>query len=304
MFCALFAATPRGAPPAAAAAAAAAPAAAMPAAAAPAPATAAPPAAAAAALAADDGRAALCSSQDSAKKVYNFLISTRQRAIDVSMVTTEQDSSADSAVELLEDEQPDSKELLGSARPSKRSSTSKHSKDVGVEGELVDSDSPQKDSPARNFRKPSEDNPFLKKFPPNSGAGMKFGAAVTVATIVIQGPYPKEDKRDSRDHYRFVKSGMLNVCSPSSQRMFDEMADKSENHMYAFCLQRVESARVTIQRSVGQLQKFINTHFGSPAGIAPNWTGRHHAYTFVLKLSTEIVFCGSFLRSPTRPINP
>jgi hypothetical protein len=203
------------------------------------------------------------------------------------MVTTEQDSSADSAVELLEDEQPDSKELLGSARPSKRSRTSKHSKDVGVEGELVDSDSPQKDSPARNFRKPSEDNPFLKKFPPNSGAGMKFGAAVTVATIVIQGPYPKEDKRDSRDHVRFVKSGMLNVFSPASMRMFDDMGDKGENDMFA-----------------SQLQKFINTHFGSPAGIPPNWTGRHHAYTFVLKLSPEIVFCGSFLRSPTRPINP
>ena len=170
MFCALFAATPR-APPAAAAAAAAAPAEAMlPAAAAAAPATAAPPAAAAAALAADDGRAALCSSQDSAKKVYNFLISTRQRAIDISMVTTEQDSSADSAVEQLEDEQPHSTELLGSARPSKRSRTNKRSKDVGDEGELVDSNSPQKDSPARNFRKPSEDNPFLKKFPPNSGA--------------------------------------------------------------------------------------------------------------------------------------
>jgi hypothetical protein len=220
------------------------------------------------------------------------------------MVTTEQDSSADSAVEQLEDEQPHSTELLGSARPSKRSRTNKRSKDVGDEGELVDSDSPQKDSPARNFRKPSEDNPFPKKFPPNSGSGMKFGAAVTVATIVIQGPYPKEDKRDSRDHYRFVKSGMLNVCSPASMRMFDEMGGKGENDMFAFCLQRVESARVTIQRSVGQLQKFINTHFGSPAGIAPNWTGRHHAYTFVLKLSTEIVFCGSFLRSPTRPINP
>jgi hypothetical protein len=175
---------------------------------------------------------------------------------------------------------------------------------VGVEGELVDSDSPQKDSPARNFRKPSEDNPFLKKFPPNSGAGMKFGAAVTVATIVIQGPYPKEDKRDSRDHVRFVKSGMLNVFSPASMRMFDDMGDKGENDMFAFCLQRVETARVTIQRAVSQLQKFINTHFGSPAGIPPNWTGRHHAYTFVLKLSPEIVFCGSFLRSPTRPINP
>ncbi len=124
--------------------------------------------------------------------------------------------------------------------------------------------------------------------------------------MVIQGPYPKEDRRDSKDHYRFVKSGMLNVCSPGSMRTFDEMAEKAENEMFAYCLLRVELARVTIQRAVAQLQRFINTHFGSPgpAGIAPNWTGRHHAYTFVLKLSTEIVFCGSFLRSPTRPINP
>jgi hypothetical protein len=195
-------------------------------------------------------------------------------------------------------------ELPGSARPSKRRRANKRSKVVDDEDELVDSDSPQNYSPARNFRKPSEDNPFPKKFPPNSGSGMKLGAAVTVATIVIQGPYPKEDRRNSKDHYRFVKSGMLNVCSPTSMRTFDEMAEKAENEMFAYCLLRVESVRVTIQRSVVQLQKFINKHFGSPAGIAPNWTGRHHAYTFVLKLSTEIVFCGSFLRSPTRPINP
>ena len=31
----------------------------------------------------------------------------------------------------------------------------------------------------------------------------------------------------------------------------------------------VESARVPIQRSVAQLQKFINAHFGSPAGFCP-----------------------------------
>jgi hypothetical protein len=65
-------------------------------------------------LAPDAGRAALCSGQDSAEKVYNFLISTRQRAIDIAMVTTEQGflkhprpgASADAAVEQLEDEPP------------------------------------------------------------------------------------------------------------------------------------------------------------------------------------------------------
>ena len=169
----------------------------------------------------------------------------------------------------------------------------------------MESDSPRKDSPpARNYRKAADDTPFLKKFPTNSGSGMKLGAAVTVATMVIQGPSPKEDRRDSKDHCRFIKSGMLNVCSEASMRIFDEMAKKDENAMIAYCLARVESARVTLQRAVSQLQKFINLHFGSQSGIAPNWTGGHHAYTFVLKLSTEIVFCGSCLRSPIRPINP
>jgi hypothetical protein len=81
MFCALFAGTSRATPAAASASGAAAPAAAA------ASAAAAAPAAAAAALpgsplpdggiADADGRSALCSSQDSSAKVYNFFISTR-----------------------------------------------------------------------------------------------------------------------------------------------------------------------------------------------------------------------------------
>jgi hypothetical protein len=251
MFCALFAALSRAAPAAATAAPAM-------------PAAAALPAAAAAAVASvladaepapDGGRAALCSGQDSAEKVDNFLISTRQRAIDVAMVTTEQgsskyqpDAAADAAVEQLEDKPSSSTELADSAWAPKRRRTNKRKKVVDNEDAnvSVESDSPQKDSPARNYRRPSEDNPFLKKFPPNWDSGMKLGAAVTVATMVIQGPYPKEDRSDSKDHYRFVKSGMLNVCSPASMRTFDEMTEKAENEMFAYCLLRVESARVTI----------------------------------------------------------
>lgn len=68
-----------------------------------------------------------------------------------------------------------------------------------MDDEDLSVDSPRKDLPARNYRMPSDDNPFLKKFPLSSGSGMKLGAAVTVATLVIQGPYPKEDRRDNKD---------------------------------------------------------------------------------------------------------
>ena len=320
MFCALFAALSRAAAGPAAAAIPAAAAAPSAAAAAPAEASAAPSAASAAPSAAsaapsenvtapDDGRDVLCSGNESAEKVYIFLISTRQRANDIEMVTTEQgsskhrpDAAADDAIEHLEDTPPPSTDKADSAPATKKRRT-KAKKSTDDE-DAMETDDTRKDSPARNYRRPDDDNPFVKRFPNNSGTGMKLGSAVTVATMLIQGPYPKEDRRDNKDHRRFVMSGMLNVCSAATMRTFEEMAEKDENAMYAYCLLRVESARVTLQRAVTQLQKFINTHFGGPAGIAPNWIRMHHAYTFVLKLSTEIVICGSFLRSPTRPINP
>jgi hypothetical protein len=141
--------------------------------------------------------------------------------------------------------------------------------------------SARKDSPARNYRKAAAENPFLEKFPTSSGHGIKLGAAVTIAAMVIQGPYPREDRRYSADHLRHVMSGMLNVYSPATLASFVEMGAAHEQDQIAYCLQRVECARVTLQRSIPNLQKFINAAFGGPTGIGPEWRGRHLVYTIV-----------------------
>ncbi len=47
---------------------------------------------------------------------------------------------------------------------------------------------------------------------------------------------------------------------------------------------------MTLQRLVQNLPKFLNATFGSAAGIAPEWRGKHLAYAIVLKLLTDFVF--------------
>jgi hypothetical protein len=99
--------------------------------------------------------------------------------------------------------------------------------------------------------------------------------------MLIQGPYPKEDRRYSTDHLRHVMSGMLNVYNAATLASFVEMGAAREQDQIAYCLQRVECARVTLQRSIPNLQKFLNAAFGGPAGIGPEWRGRHLVYTIV-----------------------
>jgi hypothetical protein len=149
---------------------------------------------------------------------------------------------------------------------------------------------PKKDSPARNYRKAKENNQFLEKFPTNSGNGYKLGSAITMAAMIIQGPYPKEDRRSSKDHERHVRSGMLNVCNEATLASFVAMGEVHEQEKISHCLQRVKSSRVTLQRAIQNLKKFINAFIGTPAGIGPEWRGKHLAYALILKLSTDFVF--------------
>jgi hypothetical protein len=97
--------------------------------------------------------------------------------------------------------------------------------------------------------------------------------------MIIQGPYPKEDRRYSTDHLRHVMSGMLNVYNAATLASFVEMGAAREQDQIAYCLQRVECARATLQRSITNLQKFLNATFVGPAGIRPEWS--YLAYTIV-----------------------
>ena len=260
----------------------------------------APAAAAAAAPAPDaaaDPRATLCSSLPD--EVYNFLLSNPERATDIAMSATQlQDPSAvriDTAPPPAESAQasPPHPAQADSVCKRRRRSSKGQAAENGVDATEeadVQTGKRAKPSPARNYRKASEENRFLTKYPVNAGYGVRLGSAVTIATMIIQGPYPKEDRRDSKEHLRQVLSGMLNVCGASTIAAFQELGKEAELDMFAYCLQRVEPARVTLQRGVAALQKFINGSFASPTGIADEWRRKHLASAIALKLSTEVLF--------------
>ncbi len=91
-------------------------------------------------------------------------------------------------------------------------------------------------------------------------------------------------------HNTYYWSGMLNVYNEANLASFVAMGELHEQEMISYCLQRVEYSRVTLQRAIQNLQKFINAFVGSPAGIGPEWRGKHLVYAIILKLSTKFVF--------------
>ena len=64
-------------------------------------------------------------------------------------------------------------------------------------------------SPCWNHRA-EESNFFTKIYDVHHGTGVKLGPAITISALLIQGPFPTEDKADHEEHRRRqVQSGML-----------------------------------------------------------------------------------------------
>ena len=62
-------------------------------------------------------------------------------------------------------------------------------------------------------RRTNDDNYFMKHYGVrNQSVGVKLGQAITISALLIQGPFPTEEKDQHEDHRRQVQSAMLIHC--------------------------------------------------------------------------------------------
>ena len=242
-----------------------------------------PPAAVGASPSANsDARQALCARSAAAAEVYDFLIGHPDRATEIAVVATKTqddsvqrldalppppDSSPPPASSDIGQESPsDLDDGKGGSARTKRRTPKKRKRASMVAGtECPESPALPIGSPKWN-RGPGQSNFFSQKYLVNHGAGMKLGPAITVSALLIQGPFPTEDKADADEHKRQVLSAMLNVLDDARVQSFIEEGLTRREEMTAYCLARMESPRVTKQRAVAALQTFLNTHFFGASG--------------------------------------
>ena len=237
------------------------------AAAAPAEANSAAPANASDSAARDALRASASSSQDA--QVVDFLLDDPTRATEIAMVAT---NLKDHSVERINAAPPpqETGKLDPPVKPAPASGQKRRRSKTPADTAYPDEDdTPSKGKP-RNYRAVDEENPFVRMFPTSKH---KLGAATTISAIIIQGPFQKEDRRDKPDQRRLVLSAMRNVAGDKAIADFLELEKKEETAMHDFCLMRVESARVTTQRAVASLQKYLNATFFNALGVKPEWRG-------------------------------
>jgi hypothetical protein len=87
---------------------------------------------------------------------------------------------------------------------------------------------------------------------------------------------------------------MLNVYSESKIASFVEAGLKNEEDMENYCLQRVEVARITKQRAVTALQKWLNSLFLGPLGCKAEFRGTRDLLIIIaLRLSIDVWFFGA-----------
>ena len=245
----------------------------------------------AAAAAAPGARHALCASMPasalnpgSTTEVHEFLISNTERATEIAIVATEwQDSAAEridaaapasaTAPEDDQDQELSSQELetpgkAKNRKPRGRKRQRSSAAADGAEAVAESQDVGSVMSPTRWNRKADAANMLVINYPVNSGSGITLGKAITMSALLIQGPFTKEDKADNhwQEHRRQVQSAMLNVYSESKIASFVEAGLKNPEDMDNYCLQRVEVARITKQRAVTALQKYLNSTFFSALG--------------------------------------
>ena len=132
-------------------------------------------------------------------------------------------------------------------------------------------------------RRAEESNFFTKIYEVRHGTGVKLGPAITISALLIQGPFPTEDKADHEEHRRQVQSGMLNVLDDSRVAAFIDAGLTRREDMNSYCLQRMESPRVTKQKAITALQKFLNTAFFSPLGCTEPWRGTRLTYHYCIE---------------------
>lgn len=126
-------------------------------------------------------------------------------------------------------------------------------------------------------------NFFSQTYDNRQGTGVKLGPAITISALLIQGPFPTEDKADAEEHRRAVQSAMLNVLDDSRVESFIAEGLTRREDMAAYCLSRMESPRVTRQRAVAALQKFLNTEFFGPLGCTPRFRGTRLTYHYCIE---------------------
>ena len=87
---------------------------------------------------------------------------------------------------------------------------------------------------------------------------------------------------------------MLNVYSESKIASFVEAGLKNPEDMDNYCLQRVEVARITKQRAVTALQKWLNSLFLGPLGCKAEFRGTRDLLIIIaLRLSIDVWFFGA-----------
>jgi hypothetical protein len=111
------------------------------------------------------------------------------------------------------------------------------------------------------------------------GNCMTSGPTITLSAHMLQGPYPKEEKTNFKEHYHAVKIRMLNMFSPSRMAVFNAAEKELKSDLVSFCLQRVEQALMTLQRAVPHTQRCMNAEFLNVVGCKPERRGKPLAST-------------------------
>ena len=248
-----------------------------------------------------DARQALCGRSAAAAEVYDFLIGHPNRATEIAVVATK---TQDGSVQRLDDlPPPDSSPPPassdigqespldldhGKAAPKNRKDPKKR-KRASIVAAAAGADPEGAESPALPIGSPkwnsgsAQSNFFAQKYDVRHGTGIRFGPAITVSALLIQGPFPTEDKADAEEHRRQVQSAMLNVLDDAKVKSIIEEGLTRREEMTHFCLARMESPRVTKQSAIAALQTFLNTHFFGATGCTPLFRGTRLTYHYCIE---------------------
>ena len=233
--------------------------------------------------------------------MYDFLIGHPDRATEIAVVAT---TTQDGSVQRLDDlPPPDSSPPPassdigqespldldhGKAAPKNRKDPKKR-KRASIVAAAAGADPEGAESPALPIGSPkwnrgsAQFNFFAQKYDVRHGTGIRFGPAITVSALLIQGPFPTEDKADAEEHRRQVQSAMLNVLDDAKVKSFIEEGLTRREEMTHYCLARMESPRVTKQRAIAALQTFLNTHFFGATGCTPLFRGTRLTYHYCIE---------------------
>ena len=249
-----------------------------------------------------NARQALCARSAAAAEVYDFLIGHPDRATEIAVVATKTQDDSVQRLDALppppDSSPPPASSDIGQESPSdldhgkaapKNRKDPKKRKRASIVAAAAGADPEGAESPALPIGSPkwnrgsAQFNFFAQKYDVRHGTGIRFGPAITVSALLIQGPFPTEDKADAEEHRRQVQSAMLNVLDDAKVKSFIEEGLTRREEMTHFCLARMESPRVTKQRGIAALQTFLNTHFFGATGCTPLFRGTRLTYHYCIE---------------------